>query len=134
MWVRSPLEEMKYLFTFIFSFIYSFWCRGESAALSSATQHVMPPEIGGKWGTEYLNNSSPLPTLLCAGHSVKLNNNLTIRHCILSFLHPQHLQLHCTTMALCIYVNVNNKNKLKVLYFVCKLDIICNLTYSEEET
>ena len=43
-----------------------------SAALSSATQHAMPPEFGRKWGTECLNTRSPLPTLLFAGYSVKL--------------------------------------------------------------
>ena len=36
-----------------------------SAALSSATQHAMPPEFGRKWGTEWLNTRFPLPTLLC---------------------------------------------------------------------
>ena len=42
------------------------------AALSSAPQHAMPPEFGRKWGTECLNTRFPLPTLLCAGYSVKL--------------------------------------------------------------
>ena len=41
-------------------------------ALSSATQHAMHPEFGRKWGTECLNTRFPLPTLLCAGYSVKL--------------------------------------------------------------
>ena len=44
----------------------------QSAALSSATQHAMSPELGGKWGTVCLNTTFPLPTLLCAGYSVKL--------------------------------------------------------------
>ena len=43
-----------------------------SAALSSATHHAMPPEFGRKWGTECLNTRFPLPTLLCAGNSVRL--------------------------------------------------------------
>ena len=43
-----------------------------NAALSSATQHTMPLELGGKWGTECLNARFPLSTLLCAGYSVKL--------------------------------------------------------------
>ena len=60
LWVRSPLEEIKYLLKFIL------------AALSSATQHAMPPEFGRKWRTECLNTRFPLPTLLCAGYSVKL--------------------------------------------------------------
>ena len=44
----------------------------QSAALSSATQYAMAPELGGKWGTECHNTSYSLPTLLCAGYSVKL--------------------------------------------------------------
>ena len=43
-----------------------------SAALSSATQHAMPSEFGRKWRTECVNTRFPLPTLLCAGYSVKL--------------------------------------------------------------
>ena len=39
---------------------------------SSATQHAMPPELGGEWETECLNTRLPMPTLLCAGYSVKL--------------------------------------------------------------
>ena len=42
------------------------------AALSTATQHAMPPELGGKWGTECLNTRFPLPTLLCAEYRQKL--------------------------------------------------------------
>ena len=45
----------------------------QSAALSPATQHTMPPELGGKWGTKCLNTRFSLPTLLYAGYSVKLN-------------------------------------------------------------
>ena len=45
---------------------------GQSSALSSATQHAMPPVFGGKWGTEFLNTRFPLPNLLCAGYSEKL--------------------------------------------------------------
>ena len=44
----------------------------QSVSLSSTTQHVMPPELGGEWGTECLNIRFPLPTLMCAGYSVKL--------------------------------------------------------------
>ena len=43
-----------------------------STALSTATQHAMPPEFGRKWGTECVNTKLPLPTLLCALYSVKL--------------------------------------------------------------
>ena len=45
----------------------------QSAAGSSVTLNAMPP--GGKWGTECLNTRFPLPTLLCAGYSVKLEKN-----------------------------------------------------------
>ena len=51
-WVRSPLEEMKYLLKFIFSFFRS--------------------GVEAKAGTECLNTRFPLPTLLCARYSVKL--------------------------------------------------------------
>ena len=61
LWVRSLLEEIKYLFKFIFIQIYS-----------SAIQHAIPPEFGWKWGTECLNTRFPLPILLCAGYGVKL--------------------------------------------------------------
>ena len=40
LWVRSPLEEMEYLFTFIFLFLRS--GVEESASLSSAIQHAVP--------------------------------------------------------------------------------------------
>ena len=42
----------------------------QNAALSSATQHAMPPEFGRKWGTECLNARFPLPSLMCSGYSV----------------------------------------------------------------
>ena len=61
----------------------------QSAALSSATQHTIPPEFGRKWGTECLNTRFPLPTLLGAGYSVKLKEK-------------QHLQKH-----ICSKLNIN---------------------------
>ena len=36
----------------------------QTAALSSATHHAMPPELSGKWGTEYIHTRCTLPTLL----------------------------------------------------------------------
>ena len=59
------LEEVKYLFKFIFSLL----CSGveQGAVLSSTTEQAMSPEFGGKWETECLNTKSPLPSLLCAG-------------------------------------------------------------------
>ena len=62
---------------YIYILIFLLWCRGESAALSSATQHAMPSEIGRKWAAECFNIRFPLPTLLCAGYSVKLKKNVS---------------------------------------------------------
>ena len=42
LWVRSPFEEIKYLFYLIFSCL----CSGVEA-LSFATQHPIPSEFGG---------------------------------------------------------------------------------------
>ena len=64
------------IFIYIYVFISSLWCRGESEQLSSATQHSMPPEIGGNWGTECLNTRFPLSTLVGAGYSVKLKKKI----------------------------------------------------------
>ena len=69
-WFRSPLEEMKYLLKIIFPFLRSgveARCRVE---LFHSTRK--PPEFGKKWRTECPNTRLPLPTLLCAEHSVKL--------------------------------------------------------------
>ena len=44
----------------------------QSAALSSATQRLILPEFGEKWGSECLNTRVPLHALLHTGYSVKL--------------------------------------------------------------
>ena len=62
----------------------------QSVALRSATQHAMPPELGRKWATECLNTRLPLPTLLCAGYSVKLIDWLTD---VWFIIHGKHLGL-----------------------------------------
>ena len=72
----------KGIFVYIYIFISSLWCR---AALSSATQNAMPPELGGKWGTECLNTRFPLPTMLCAGYSVKLTFLFKKKHILWFF-------------------------------------------------
>ena len=56
-------------------FIASLCRRSKSTALSSDTQHAMPPEFIGKWRTECSNTLFPLPTL-CAGYSVELRKNM----------------------------------------------------------
>ena len=45
------------IFTYIYIFISSLWCR-QNVALSSATQHAMPLELGRKRGTICLNTRS----------------------------------------------------------------------------
>ena len=75
--VRSPLEETKYLRKCILSFLrsnveanLSVEFRHSTRNASRVRLHAMPPEFSRKWGTE--NTRFPLPTLLCAGYSVKL--------------------------------------------------------------
>ena len=51
------------------SFISSLWCRGWG---KEALLALFP---SGKWATECLITMYPLPTLLCAGYSVKLKKN-----------------------------------------------------------
>ena len=48
------------LYFHFFALVYT-----QSAALSSATQHVMPPEFGGKWGTECLNTRFLAYRIVC---------------------------------------------------------------------
>ena len=54
---------MKYFFALV-----------EVKAFSFATQHAMPPELGGRCGAECLSTKFLLIILLCAGYSVKLYN------------------------------------------------------------
>ena len=68
------------IFIYINIFISSVWCRGESAALSSATQHAMPPEIDGKWGTEYLNTRFPLSNPAVCGIHSEAEKKLLLRY------------------------------------------------------
>ena len=65
----------------------------QSAALSSATQHTMPPESGRKWGMEYLNTRFPLPTLLCAGYSAN-EIFLQFRHMYAGYIVKQFFFLY----------------------------------------
>ena len=51
-----------------------------SAALSSATQHAMPPEFGRKWGTEYLNTRFPLTTLCTPVCGIQREAKQTNKH------------------------------------------------------
>ena len=47
----------------------------QSAALSSATQHAMPPEFGRKWESECLNTRFPLPTAIFFVSNTKIHIN-----------------------------------------------------------
>ena len=47
-----------------------------SAVLSSTTQHALSRKLGETWGMECTNTKLPLPTLRCAGYSIKLENKL----------------------------------------------------------
>ena len=68
LWVRSPVEEIKYSLTFIFHF-FALVSR-QSAALSSASQHAMPQKLGGKWETVCLNTSNNLCLPCCVRDTV----------------------------------------------------------------
>ena len=67
------------IFIKIYIFISSLWCRVKNVALTSATQHKMPPDFGGKWGMECFNSRFSLSTLLCAGYSVKVKKREKIK-------------------------------------------------------
>ena len=62
LWVRYPPEEMKYLFTFLFSFLRS----GVKAKRGVEFRHSIrnASKIPRKVGTEWRNTKFPLPTLL----------------------------------------------------------------------
>ena len=52
------------------------------AALSSASQHAMPPKFALKWRMQCLNTRFPLPTLLCIEYGVKpIDFRLWARSC-----------------------------------------------------
>ena len=73
MWLRAPLEEMKYLFKLLFHF-FALVSR-QKATLNSTTrntQQAIHPEFSGKWETECLDTRFLLSILPCAGYSVKL--------------------------------------------------------------
>ena len=63
LWVRTSLEEIKYLFKFIISLLRS-GVEAKRQAFSSAIQHTILPEFSRKWETKCLNTKFRLPTLL----------------------------------------------------------------------
>ena len=64
-------EIFIYIYIYLYFHFFALVSR-QSAALSFATEHAMPPEFCGKWGTVCLNTKFPMPALLYAGYSVKL--------------------------------------------------------------
>ena len=70
LWVRSPLEEMKYLFKFIFPFLRAGLetkCGVEFRQLARNASIIRR-----KVGNKVSHTRFPLPSLLYAGYSVKL--------------------------------------------------------------
>ena len=94
---------------FIFIHIFALVLR-QSAALSSATQHAMPPESGRKWETECLNIRFPLPNLLCAGYSVKLK--------LIKYILPKIAPLKPWLFVYIIYSNYNQNIATRLLEIV----------------
>ena len=54
-------------------------CGGIGAALRSAIPHAMPTEFVRKWEAQCLNTTLPLPTLLYAGYSMKMKEELNVK-------------------------------------------------------
>ena len=71
----------------------------QSAAFSSATQHVMPSEFKEKWRTECLITRFLLHTLLYTGYSVMVKKNIlfvpTVGDLCLSNYHSISIYLIC---------------------------------------
>ena len=90
LWVRSTLEEIKYLLKFIFPFLRSGVEAKRGVEFCHSTRNF--PKIRQKVG----NTRFPLPTLLCAGYSVKLNFFFNIIHIlIVTTIHNCHRPLIC---------------------------------------
>ena len=127
---------MKYLLIFIFPFLRS------GVELNFATQQAMPPEFGRKWGTECLNARFPLPTLLCAGYSVKLiyifycfrylhSGNLTIAVLILTeYSNPKLRGIFLTASAAAFFWGIWISNVIGTFFnwrIITLLGFICSL-------
>ena len=67
--VKSPLEEMNYLFKFIFPFLRSGVEVKRGVEFCHSTRNAS--RIWQKVGNGVSDTRIPLPTLLCAGYSVK---------------------------------------------------------------
>ena len=99
-----------------------------SAAVSSASQYAMPPEFGKKRGTECLNTRFPLPTLLCAGYSVKLIKKNTYKwmNILLMFVKygvfeiaPMTYMLYVTKLLFDLLPYTNIKFKFQSDHLLC---------------
>ena len=74
LWARSPLE----LWNIYLHLYFRFFALVEVKALSSATQHAMPPELGGKRGMECLYLHNCVWIVMIKGHTslffIEINN------------------------------------------------------------
>ena len=61
--VRFPLEEIKYIFRFFFSFVQS--GVETKCGVASATQHATPPEFDGKFDGKQSVSTQGSPCLPC---------------------------------------------------------------------
>ena len=110
LWVQSPREEMKYLLEFLFLHF------GVKAKRDVEFRHLMPSEFGGMWGKHYRNTRLPLPTLLCAGYSVKLKLNIIwARTCVLrlssrSKRRNKQFQVFCIKTIFILNSNISPKS------------------------
>ena len=67
---------MKYLFKFIFLFLRSGVRQRVAFSSATHTQQVMPPEFGGKFGTECLNTRVPSAYSAVCGIQSETDYNL----------------------------------------------------------
>ena len=102
LWVRSPLEGIRSIYLRLYFHFFALVSR-QSAAFSFRT----PPEFGREWGTECINTSFSLPTLLCTGYSVQLIFKLT------------NIYFSLETQSQCFTMNqINMKDRVFPLYYI----------------
>ena len=123
-YVCINMQKLYYYFLF-FTLV-----SGQTAALSSATQHTMTPEFGGKWGavSQYQASSAyPITSGIQREAKRKQLTNLN------NFSFPRHILCHIAT------IDQTNQN-LKGLQFQCIRNVStcketrANKTFTENNT
>ena len=105
LWVRSPLGEMKYLLEFIFPFLRSGVEAKRGVDFCHLTRNAS--RIRQKMGNRKSYTRFPLPTLLCAGYSVKLIKKTKIYVIYASITNNQRTRVTATTILfLYVYMHV----------------------------